>query len=302
MKNNQCDFLAVGLSSAIQKTVVFDTFHEGEVNRSSLYYSDASGKAVNVCRVLTQAGKSVFCLTIAGGDNRSYFEELCSRDSLAVSSVIIPGRVRICTTVLNREKNICTELVVEEPEEATVEAEENFKNAFLLRLEKKYKCLIISGSRKKGFSDKIIPFMVGKAKEKGMTVIADFRGDDLVNSCISGTIRPDYIKINEEEFFQTFSGYNDLERGVREQSGKYNSSFIITRGDRSTLVAEKGVLTEIECKLIDAVNPIGCGDAMTAGLARGIMEGRTLVEAVELGRDYATRNALSIHPGWIRED
>jgi len=302
MKNSQYDFLAVGLSSAIQKTVVFDTFHEGEVNRSSLYFRDASGKAVNVCRVLTQAGKGVICLTIAGEENRSDFEELCFRDSLNVSSVLIPGRVRICTTVLNREKNICTELVVEEPEEATIEAEDDLKNIFLRRLEENPECLIISGSRKKGFSDQIIPYMIGKAKEKGLTVIADFRGSDLINSCISEAIRPDYIKINEEEFFQTFPGYDDLVQGAREQSEKYNCSFIITRGARSTLVMEKGVLTHIESKLIDAVNPIGCGDSMTAGMAQGIAEGRPLIEAVELGRDYATRNALSIHPGWILED
>ncbi|MBB6480357.1 PfkB family carbohydrate kinase [Spirochaeta isovalerica] len=302
MHNSQPGFLTVGLSPAIQKTVVFDTLYEGEVNRSEQYYLDAAGKAVNVCRVLTQAGEEASCLTIAGKENRVLFEDLCSRDFLHLSTVETAGRVRTCTTLLNMENNSCTELVVNEPEEVSPEEEEVLKKSFLRRMKEDFRCLIISGSRARGFSGEIIPFLVRTAKEKGLTVIADYRGTDLLGSFISRKIRPDYIKINEQEFFQTFPEYSDISRGIKEVSEKYDCSFIISRGALSTLIAERGALSEVDSKLIDAVNPIGCGDSMTAGMAQGILEGLSLREAVERGRDYATRNALSIHPGWILED
>lgn len=298
----QSGFLTVGLSSAIQKTVVFDTFYEGEVNRSEQYFTDAAGKAVNVCRVLTQAGEEASCLTIAGVENYSEFEDLCARDFLDVTAVKTPGRTRTCTTLLNMENSSCTELVVNEPEEISSEDEEEFKRIFLGKLDENCNCLIISGSRSRGFSEKIIPFMVRSAKERNLVLIADYRGDDLKRSFISGTIRPDFIKINEQEFFQTFPGYSDISGGLVKVSEKYNCSFVISRGALSTLVSEKGRLYEVESRLIDAVNPIGCGDSMTAGMAKGIAQGLDLRGAVELGRDYATRNALSIHPGWILED
>lgn len=302
MQISQPGFLTVGLSSAIQKTVVFDTFSEGEVNRSEQYYSDVAGKAVNVCRVLSQAGNEAACLTIAGKENRELFEDLCSRDNLHVLTVETSGRVRTCTTLLNRENNSCTELVVNEPEEISPAEEEVFKTSFLQMMEEDFKCLVISGSRSKGFSSEIIPFMVQRAKEKGLTVIADYRGFDLLGSFISREIRPDFIKINEQEFFQTFPEYDEISRGIKEVSVKYFCSFIISRGALSTLIAENGNLSEVDSKLINAVNPIGCGDSMTAGMAQGIVEGFSLRKSVELGRDYATRNALSIHPGWILED
>ena len=42
------------LSAGIQKTVSFESFASGEVNRSKSYRYDASGKAINSARVLTQ--------------------------------------------------------------------------------------------------------------------------------------------------------------------------------------------------------------------------------------------------------
>lgn len=300
MKENP-DFLAVGLSPAIQKTVIFKNFREGEVNRSERYYIDAAGKCINVCRVLMQGGMDVSCLTIAGTENRVEFEALCVRDELNILTIETSGRVRTCTTIVNLEKNNSTELVVNEPEIITGSEEEAFKSSFQRKIDEGFRCIIISGSRAKGFSNEIIPLMVKDSIERGRLVIADFRGEDLKRSFISHSIRPDYIKINEEEFYETFPEYPSLKEGLSKISNEYNCAFIITRGALSTIAAQKGEVFEIDSRLIDAVNPIGCGDSMTAGLAQGILEGLSLKEAVEKGRDYATRNALSIHPGWILE-
>lgn len=302
MKKSQPRYLAVGLSPAVQKTIAFESFREGEVNRSLYYKVNASGKCINVCRVLTQAGNISHCLTVAGRENKSWFEEQCRKDSLEVTTVETSGRVRTCTSLLDQEKDLCTELVVNEPEEVSEQEEKLFWENFLKLSEQDYDCLIISGSRIKGFSGEIIPKMVETFKKAGRIVVADFRGADLHNSFFSEQIRPDYIKINEEEFFQTFPGYDELESGLKTVSDKYHCAFVISRGARSTLAVEQGEFLEVESKMVKPVNPIGCGDSMTAGLAQGVMEGRSLKEAVELGRDYATRNVLSIYPGWIIGD
>ncbi|MDA3812089.1 MAG: PfkB family carbohydrate kinase [Spirochaetaceae bacterium] len=298
---NRPDCLAVGLSPAIQKTLIFDVFNQGEVNRSLHYHTDAAGKCVNVCRVLTQGGMDASCLTVAGRENRGEFEALCKRDSLELVTVETSGRVRICTTIVEMANNRTSEIVANEPEIITSEEEISFRSTFLELLSNGFRSVLISGSKFPGFSDEIIPFMVKEIKNFKVLLFADYRGVDLKNSFISEEIRPDYIKINEEEFFETFGFFSSLEEGLKEISSKYKSVFVISRGALSTLVADEGQLFEVESEMIKAVNPIGCGDSMTAGLAQGILEGLSLKEAVELGRDYATRNALSIHPGWILE-
>ncbi len=298
MNNTIC--LSIGLSPAIQKTLLFSSFKKGDVNRSESYLTDPSGKCINVCRVLSQSGINVECLTVVGKENRREFEGLCDRDLLDVTMVETTGRIRTCTTLVETESNICSEIVVNEPELVTPEEEGIFKSVFLKKLSGQLKCVIISGSRLKGFSEDLIPFMVRKIKERKILLFADYKGIDLRNSLVSEDLSSDYIKINEGEFFDTFSHYFDLREGLIDISLKYDSVFIISRGSRSVLVAENGKIMEIPCKIIKAINPIGSGDAMTAGLAQGIIGGLSLKEAVEKGRDYGALNAMNIHPGSIQ--
>lgn len=142
--------LAVGLSPALQRSLLFDRFEMGDVNRSSGYYLDAAGKCVNVARVLTQAGCSSTCLTIAGRENRREFERLCRRDGMRIITTEVSGRVRTCTTVIDRSSGLCTELVVNEPERVTPEEKHVFTSEFLRELEKRPAVLVISGSGCRG--------------------------------------------------------------------------------------------------------------------------------------------------------
>jgi len=292
------EVLAVGLSPAIQKTVLFEDFAVNEVNRAQSYYTAASGKCTNVARVLTQASTSVHCLTVAGLENRQEFEELCKRDGVSLSTVQTAGRIRTCTTIVNQSNGECTELVVNEPELITAVEEKLFIEQFEKILPSIQKAVVISGSRLPGFSDVIIPLIVRKAKEQGLIVVADYKGDDLINSFQSSAVYPDYVKINEEEFLTTFE-CDDLKSGLLEQNRTANCCFIISRGAESTLAVEHGDVSEIDSIRVKTVNAIGCGDAMTAGLVSGIIAGICFEDAVKKGIVFAARNVQSIHPGWI---
>jgi fructose-1-phosphate kinase PfkB-like protein len=195
----------------------------------------------------------------------------------------------------------CTELVVGEPELITPDEEHLYLETFRSLLPEVTGAFVIAGSRLKGFSDRIIPAMVREIKERGLLLFADYREGDLLSSFSGPGAGPDYVKINGEEFLKTFP-CEDLERGLTEQSLRLGCRFIISRGASSTLAAEEGRIIEIPSKTVKAVNPIGCGDAMTAGLAAGILEGLSLEDAVKKGRDFAARNAVSLRTGWILSD
>lgn len=296
------DTLTVGLSPAIQKTLLFNNFNINKVNRSICYYTDAAGKCINSCRVLIQGGLNASCLTIAGKENRAEFESLCNRDSIDITAIETSGRVRTCTTIVDTEHADCTEIVVDEPEPVSATEEELFRDAFMERISTSLRAVVLSGSRLKGFSEEIIPFMVKEIKSRNLLLFADYKGIDLERSFISDETRPDYVKINEEEFYDSFGSFSDIKSGLAEMSLKYKNVFIISRGAETTLAADNGKIFEIESKRIKAINPTGSGDSMIAGITQGIMEGLTVKQAVEKGRDYGARNALSIHPGWILED
>ncbi len=295
--------LTLGLSPAIQKTISFSRLIPGEVNRAREYLLDASGKSINVSRVLRQAGEEVTALVPVGTENSNLFRNLCRRDGLVLAEVPTRGRVRKCYTLLDLETGEATELVVNEPEPVLPAEEEALKEQYLTLLNEGIQAVALSGSRLPGFSEDLIPFLVREARKRNLLFFADYRGEDLRNSFQSEDIKPDYVKINAGEFDQTFPEYTHSNLGDRiaRASEEFRCAFIITRGADSTLYAEGGVKGEMESLPVKAVNPIGCGDAFTAGLIHGITRQNTLRESVEWGREFASRNALSRRPGWIKE-
>lgn len=294
--------LVIGLSPAVQKSILFKNFELHEVNRSTEYYTDAAGKCINVSRVLIQSGLEAECLTISGVENSALFKDLCARDGIPVTLVPTGRRVRTCTTIIDTGAGDCTEMVVNEPERVTPEEQQQFIEAFLKMIDTGYAAVIIAGSRLGGYTEEIIPFMVEEAVKRAIPVTVDIKGRDLRNSFISQQLRPDYVKINEAEFLETFDTYDTLENGLKAVTLEYGNAFVISRGSASSLICDRGEITEIPSRKLVPVNPIGCGDSMTAGLTGGLVEGRSLVESVQQGIAYAARNVLSVHPGWIKDN
>jgi len=303
-------FLSICLNPVIQKTIVLDSLREGEVLRTREYYTHASGKGVNVSRILYQLGENVIHFTHAGGRDRKYFLDLAGSCGLKVEWVNSFSEIRTCYTILNREKNTTTEIVEEaKPVKEGTEKRVFFRVKKLLELSH---TLIISGSRAEGYSSRIFPEVVRQAKLMDLRVIIDYRGDDLTGSL---KYRPDIIKPNLTEFITTFfperassteEGTHVPEELIKMVSKKMKDLFreyriitILTMGSHGVLYYTGERVKQIPAKSITPVNTIGCGDAFTAGLASALYRGKSLDEAVENGQEYASKNALQLAPGTI---
>jgi tagatose 6-phosphate kinase len=51
---------------------------------------------------------------------------------------------------------------------------------------------------------------------------------------------------------------------------------------------------------VEAKNAIGSGDAMMAGIAVGLVRGRSMLEAVRFGAACGAANAMTTEPGFVR--
>jgi len=300
-------FLSVCMNPTIQKTLIFSGLVRDAVNRTAEHIVDASGKGVNVSRVLTQLGKNCCHLTQLGGAFRPFFLDLCGQDGIRVEWVESSSAIRFCYTLLDRAEGSVTELV-EEAEQVSEGTGEKLLAAFS-KLVADFSCVIISGSKAAGFPDSIIPEMVRLAKTEGLRVILDIRGKDLLESLPYG---PDVVKPNIDEFLSTYAhGYSpkstppdELKEKVAEIWAevyrKYPSSLVLTRGAGSVWYAEKGELAEYAFAPVAPLNTIGSGDSFTAGLAAALEDGATLGEAVIQGARCGALNAALLRPGVIR--
>jgi len=306
-------FLTICLNPTIQKTLRFSSIMPGAVNRTGVHRLDVSGKGINVTRVLTQLGKKAMHLTQLGGVMRPLFLSLCEQDGLSVEWVESGSQIRFCYTALSENDGAVTELV-EESEAVCAGTEQRLVEKFdsILGASPDLKCLIISGTKAAGFSDEVIPYMTRKAKERGLRVILDIKGKDLIESL---QYEPDLIKPNLFEFAATFApdlvGDNDMiaedaaaqekiKSAILDTAQKHNCRVILTNGSRKILAADGDKFFEVEFEAVKAVNSTGCGDAFTAGLAAALEEGADFREAISEGAKCGAKNAALVRPGVIR--
>ncbi|MFP4329206.1 MAG: 1-phosphofructokinase family hexose kinase, partial [Spirochaetaceae bacterium] len=279
-------FLTLCLTPTFQRTLRFPKVERGEVNRSNEYRLDASGKGINVTRVLQQLGFEATHLTHLGGAGRESFLALASADGIVVDWVESESEIRTCYTVLDDADRSTTELV-EEAAPVGAGTEERLMTRYL-ELLSDHHTVIISGAKSAGYSKAILPWLVKEAKEAGLRVIADFRGPDLEAALEH---RPDLIKPNLSEFAATFlaphrsspfgpqrakavseeTTSTDLKESAKQKMREIadeGTAVVLTRGGKPTLFAFPGGVTgEVSPIEIEPLNTIGCGDAFTAGFA-----------------------------------
>lgn len=316
--------LVVCLNPTLQKTLLFTSLREGEVNRTSTYHLDASGKGVNVARILGQLGIPAVHLTHAGGALRKLFLTLAEKDDLQIIAPDSGSEVRFCTTLLNREKGTTTELV-EEAKPVNPATEKEVRKAFQALLGR-VECLVISGTIAPGYGDTLYAEFVREAKEAGKRVVLDIRGKDLL-SCLPH--KPDVVKTNLLEFAGTFLEVSPggeqiqdqwvlqrVEEEVKRLAREYGVVSITTNGKEDTLYYHKGQVVRMPVPLIEentlpVLNTTGCGDAFLAGFLKawgeeGFPEPSSLTfqggieRYIQMAHRVAFLNAVNIRPGRIR--
>jgi len=309
-------FLCIGLSPSIQRTVSFDSVIKNSVNRSSEYRFDASGKAANSARVLNQLERnSARVVCPLGAENISFFKKLAERDGLAVNPVEIPGRTRECWTLLDASDGGTTELVAEEPlcspdfygaDEpcfSSVFGEAEEKLFEIVRFEvKNADAVLVAGSSPASWKKETIPYIAKIVSQSKKVFLADYWGKTLLDTiefCV-----PNIIKINEEEFLNTFgtktsTSDGDFRHLVSDKSIELGCILVVTRGEKSTFAADKGNFVEFPVEKIKAVNTTASGDAFSAGFLYEYLKSKDFLKSLEKGTWCAARNAESKIPGSI---
>ena len=87
-------FVTLCLNPTIQKTLCFDKISRGEVNRASKNFTDASGKGINVSRVLAQLGKQVLHVTQLSKQDKLWFEAELEKQAIKLLAIETAAKAR----------------------------------------------------------------------------------------------------------------------------------------------------------------------------------------------------------------
>ena len=85
---------------SVDRAVVIDGLHRGEVHRATSSRVDPGGKGVNVSRALAAQGSATLAVLPAGGPEGHLMEELLDAAGVARRSVPVAGSLRMNISVL----------------------------------------------------------------------------------------------------------------------------------------------------------------------------------------------------------
>jgi tagatose 6-phosphate kinase len=297
--------LVLGLTPTVQRTMRFDRFVIGAVNRAKETIVTASGKGVNVARVVTLLGARANLVQILGGEPGQFVARALDREGIPHSTLWAEddAPTRMCTTLLVAD-GPTTELVEEAAELSPHDASLLLAAAKNALLEAKALCL--SGSLPRGVPETFYADLIREAHALGVPTVVDGQKGPLRAALAE---RPFLAKPNREEAAATLglASSGNAEDDAREAVGALIAAgavfALVSMGSSGSLLGNGQSLWKILPPKVEVLNPIGSGDSLAAGFAVAhFLRGLPVPEAVAYGTACAAANVLTATSGVVRPD
>jgi len=194
---------------------------------------------------------------------------------------------RVCTTILDRATVQMTELV-ENGRPLSADELDAFRHAYAEEAAQA-DAVVLIGSLPNGTPASLYRELV---EQTPCPAVLDFRGEGLLESL---ACKPRCVKPNRHELAQTMrkplERDDDLVAAMRALNERGAEWVVVTDGARPVWLTSTAATYRFHPPRVDSiVNPIGCGDALAAGIVVATREGRSMVDAVRFGVAAAADN------------
>ena len=289
--------VCVGTTPVWQRSMVFERVQPGEVNRAAAVHDYASGKAVNVARVLHALGHDAVVIGFAGGDRGAAMRRDLDAAGVRHEFVTVDAPTRQCVTVIDREKSTATELVEESPPVAADAWDQLGRT--LDRLLGNVTGVVLSGSLPPGAPQTFYLSVLRRIRRPGLPVVLDARGEPLRHALHHGGF---IAKLNREELsatvgrpLDTDDELRDAIRGHRPAGG----AVVVTLGADGALAGDGNGSWRVRVPRVPARSAVGSGDSFSAGFIIGLVRGDSLHDACALGAACGAANAMTDLAGHV---
>lgn len=287
----------VTLNAAIDKRYVVETLRPGHVMRVSDCVYSAGGKGLNVARVARVAGAQVLATGFLGGHAGEFIADQLANDSIAHDFVRVAGESRSCVNIYDQTTGETSELLepgIEVQGDDLALLSETYRSVL-----DQVDVVVISGSAPRGCPLDVYVPLINAARHAGKRLLLDTSGTLLAQAVTEG---PSLIKPNLDEARGLLgpSGDGDPVRLGRALVSQGVERVVLSRGAQGAYLITADVVLEAVAPRIDAVNTVGCGDAMVAALAIGLAAGVDPADLLTLAVGVGTAAAMTPGTGSFR--
>ncbi len=240
------------------------------------------GGGINASRVLTNFGAANTAITTSGRDVGRKFEEQLQQDKFSKEIVKIRSNIRINLTISDRQ-GLSVKLNELGPTLTKFEQNRIIKAVETLLPSSSW--LMLCGSLPPGIDEHLYTKLIQQAEKNGVETLLDTDGDPLLYGLEA---KPTIVKPNQSEAERllntaliTRSQIIDAVQRIKALGPK---SVVLSLGSRGVIAStsSEGVL-EVVPPPIEAVCPIGAGDAMSAVIVWALQKGEPFSEALRWG-------------------
>jgi tagatose 6-phosphate kinase len=278
--------LCLCLSPAIDVTYRVERLVPGATVRVAGVTDRPGGKAVNVARVLHALGEPVLVIAPVGGDTGAELGHGLA--AMGIPARLVPDEATTRRTVtVVEEHGEATSLV----EPASVTRWPAIQAAFEDSLDDA-RAVVISGGVPAGVPEQGLTALIAAAKARGIPVVADTSGPALLEVIEAGA---DVVKPNAEELAHVTHDDEPI-RAARRLTDLHGTVVVVSRGPDGVLATAPHGTWEARPDAAVTGNPTGAGDALVAGLARGLARDRAALDHPEdVLRDAVALSIASVH-------
>ena len=283
--------LCITLNPVLDTTFFVDEIRPVYRTESQRVTYVAGGKGDNVARALGLLGEPAHALVALGGDTGRHVANLLAAEGIAATPAWVTGETRLQITVVDRALVQRSFYAPAAPFTAADRAK--FRRRFEDLLPGA-DAVCISGSAPDAKAAELVPELLTLARDRRLPTLLDSSGEGLKQGV---TAAPRIIKVNLAEA-EALLGRKlvtpNQQTTALDELRQWGSDWsVLTLGEQGALFAAGQRRSSARPPKVEAINPIGSGDAMTAGLMAGLVRGLSSEECFRLGMAAAAANTLT---------
>jgi 1-phosphofructokinase family hexose kinase len=247
------------------------------------------GRGINASRVLHSYGAKTLAVAISGGANGERFEKLLAKSSFPVKLVRVGREIRTNFTVTDRQ-GLAVKMNELGPH-ITPDELKSIEKTIDSRLDSA-SWLMLCGSIPPGVSSDFYTKLIRRARERKVKTLLDTDGDALLHGVEAG---PTVVTPNQPEAERLLNRALITRAHFIEAAARIKAmgaeSVILSLGSRGVVAVNENQLMEVLPPRIDAVSPLGAGDALAAAYVWAATKKKDFADCVRWGVAAGTASA-----------
>lgn len=295
--------ITVTPNPAIDLTIHVSNWVRGLVNRGDDMHVTPGGKGLTVALNLAEAGVHSCVTGFMGDHNDAPFRRAFESHDIVDDFIRYPGDVRRNIKIVDNSNGETTDINM--AGHAVSQASREQLDAYLDREVDEKTVLVFGGSVPPGIDEHYYAEMAARYRDKCQYLLID-TSDKALQYMMEADVLPHVIKPNIHELEgltgREVKDADDIIEQARHFIARGIELAVISAGEKGAWFVRENEAIHAQPPKVKVASTVGAGDAMVAGIVRGLLLERPLAEIARTATAYSVTNIMKVGTALAPQD